>query len=177
MSTALIIALMVAIVPLDRHRFHAETEASALDRYWTIANSIVGEGADEDLTLFLLATARHESGFGHKVHSGERKGDNGKSWGLYQIMCGPLASCQIPRLPEFTAGEIVGITDLNTRYATHVGSVHLRFHIKRCGGNPHCVFKNYMGAPSPLSVEHQRRVNARVSTFYRLKRLAKEKSQ
>lgn len=171
---------MVALVPLDRHKFHKESEGSAKRRYVTIANTIRADTDDPRLIAFLLATARHESGFDHRVHAGTLKGDvtkrypTGRSWGLYQIMCGAPTTCRVP-ITDYRGGEIVGLSYLNTAYSTNAASTHLKFHIKRCGGNPYCVFRNYLGAPpGPLTVEVQKRVNSRVYTFYRLLRLAKE---
>lgn len=181
MKAALIITLMLTIVPLDRHEFRQEPEEDARARYWTIANTIRAETEDPKLTAFLLATARHESGFDRRVHIGTLKGDiskrhpKGQSWGLYQIMCGPHASCKVP-ITDLTGGDIVGLSYLRTRYATLAGAEHLRFHIKRCGGNPYCVFRNYLGAPKGvLSQELQKRVNSRVYTYQRLLRLAEKK--
>lgn len=160
----LVLALICLLVPPANQKHNGEDEDAASARYAVIADAVADEsGADRRLAAFLLTVARHESAFVRTVHTGKRRGDRGRSWGLFQIMCGLRADSVVPAT-EYRAREIVGVNAASTRRAVDAAAVHLRKHIKRCKGQPTCVFKSYGG----VSRTGDKRIVARVNTYHRL---------
>lgn len=175
MQSATLLAIMLALVPPANHKHNGESEESARARYEVIAEAVAEESkGNARLALFLLVVARYESTFARKVHTGKVRGDKGRSWGLFQIMCGPRPDGVVPGT-EYRAREIVGVDELATSKATHAAAVHLRKHLARCKGSARCVFMNYGG----VSQTGDPRIAARVGTFARLasKHLPKPKKK
>ncbi len=173
MKATLILALMTMLVPPKLQTYNGESEADAKARYAVIASAQSGL-EDETLTLLLVTTSRHESAYVRSVHSGKRAGDEGRSHTIYQFMCGRSPDCVIPRT-KLRVKDVVGVDLASTRRATTAAKIHLRFHLKRCNGAIRCVVRNYIGAPpGKLSKKLKRVVDARESTFYRLKAKVKK---
>lgn len=169
MHAEAILAAMIALVPPANQKQSGEAEPAARARYAVIANAIALEAkGDARLARFLIVTARHESSFAVTVHRGTRRGDGGRSWGLYQINCGKRRSSKCPRIP-FRAGELVGTSKAATARATKAGALHLRKHVLGCKGAPRCVFRGYVGAPrGPMSKRVAGIVLPRVTTYRRI---------
>lgn len=170
MKAAFIASLIVLLVPTSAHKFHGETPEQAAARYDTIAESMATvAGDDARLAAYLLTVARHESTFTLPVHTGKKRGDAKRSWGLYQIMCARYPASMVPGT-AYRAGQIVGTDASSTLRATEAAAVHLRGHIKVCKGAPMCVFKRYggVGNRKKIGPKTQARLNARVATFNRL---------
>lgn len=166
-----LIALMLWLVPADHHKFQPEDPADVVARYTVIAHAIADEvGEDRRLALYLLTVARHESTFARSVHAGERRGDDGRSWGLFQIMVGRRASYRIKDHPkEWRARDIVGLSHEATARSVWTAAWVLRDRIEGCEGQPTCTFKAYGGVRSgPMRGETKRRILARVDTYRRL---------
>ena len=180
MKATLILTLMTMLVPPKAQTHNGETETAARDRYGVIADAIQDDDDDDLMTLLLVTTARHESAFVRSVHSGKRRGDKtkkapkGRSWSIYQFMCGPRSSCKIPKT-DYTAKDVVGVDLESTERASDAARIHLGFYIKRCAGQVWCIMRNYIGAPKgKLSKKNLKVVRARVATFYRLKAKVKK---
>lgn len=168
MKAAILLILMMFLIPAEKQKHETETESK--DRYATIAKAISDESqSDKQLSLFLLTIARHESSFSKAIHSGKRRGDQGRSWGLYQMLCGRSKFAKVPGT-KYKAKDIVGIDYKSTRRATYATAFHIRKIIKRCGGRPMCVFKVYGGVGKKTNKKTQKRLEARVRTFHLLKR-------
>lgn len=167
----LIFSLLISLIPLNVHEVtHDESEASARARYEHIAASVAEEAEDSHLllALYLITVARHESALALPVHTGEVRGDHDRSWGLYQIMCGPHQTDPVPGT-DYQARDIVGTTRAATERATEAAAVHLRAHMKRCGArNAPCVFRAYGGVSKTATGPVADRIAARVATFQRL---------
>lgn len=168
MKIATVLALIVLLVPPAHQKHNGESEADARARYGVIAKAIAVEaGSDETLGLFMLSVARHESTFTRKVHTGKTRGDGGRSWSLFQIMCGKRADSVVPGT-RYRARQIVGTDYAATRRATRAVGVHLRKAIKACGGQPMCVFKRYGGVSQTEDPKVKARLEVRVKTYRRL---------
>ena len=164
-----LLVLISMLVPASaQEKLHNEPEAKAKARYSVIAEAITGE-ADGDMRLarFLITVAKHESSFTRAVHSGRKKGDAGRSWGLYQIMAGRYPISQVPGT-KYKAHEIVGVDIEATRRSTEAAAFHLRRAIRRCKGEPFCVFRSYGGVSRTYSPKVRARLEARVRTYSRL---------
>jgi hypothetical protein len=170
MQATLIATLLALLVPTTNHK-NAETDTEASARYAVIAEAIADETVDDEpLALFLLTVAKFESTLRLDVHAGDVRGDNGFAWSLFQLNVGSRdAATVIPRT-EITLGEIVGVDIASTRRATHVAALYLRRSIKRCNGEPRCVFAGYGGLSKHEASKPKRRaqLDARVATFRRL---------
>lgn len=163
-----LLSLMVSLVPPSNHKYGGENESDARERYETIATAISDiSGDDVRLAKFLLTIARHESTFRKDVHSGENKGDQGRSWGLYQIMCGRKSTNEVPGTSgKYLARDIVGTDWKRTYQATDAAAIVLRPIIERCSGNARCVFMAYGGvSKTNIETDVRRRINARVRTY------------
>jgi hypothetical protein len=169
MNTATLLAIMLALVPPENHKHNGESEADARARYGVIAEAIADEAdGDTRLALFLVVVARYESAFARKVHDGRIRGDDGKSWGLFQIMCGRRMGHAVPGT-DYRAAQIVGVDKAATERAADAAAVHLRTHAKRCKGSPACVFKGYGGiSKTAKGSDTDKRIASRVGTFRRL---------
>ena len=169
MTSVIILALITFLVP-PQHQKKRETIVEAKARYAVIAKAISAEaGADKTLALFLLSVARHESAFRRDIHTGTRRGDGGRSWGLFQIMCGPTTRSPVPmpfsRGTIYRAGQIVGVDYASTRRAAHASAIWLRRHIRRCNGKAMCVFKSYAGTSLTHTPTMRKKLAARVKTY------------
>jgi len=163
MKTTLIMALLVLLVPPTKHANETAAEVGA--RYGVIAIAIADETVDDRrLALFMLAIARHESGFSRDVHNGRRRGDKGRSWGLFQILVGRHADGLVPGT-EYRAHEIVGVDAASTRRSVDAAATWLRPMITKCHGAPLCVFTRYGGVGRNPPPEVLARLDARVATF------------
>jgi hypothetical protein len=161
----LFLALIVFLSPPSNQKWNGEDVDEALARYHVIAEAVTFEaGKDRRLALFMLATGKHESGFAIGVHAGKVRGDGGRSWGLFQLMCGKRPTCRIPGT-SFEAREIVGVDLDSTRRSAKAAATHLRIGIEKCGGVPSCVFRRYVGGKVPAT---DPRIRARVNTYLRL---------
>ena len=167
MKAVIILTLIMFLVPSVNQKYNGEAEDEAKIRYATIAKAIADETQNKQLALFLLTVARHESSFRKDIHTGKVRGDQGRSWGLFQILCGRKANARVPGT-KYKAKQIVGDDYDSTRRATHATGYHLRRIIKRCHGKPMCVFKGYGGVGKNVSKKTQKRLNARVRTYERL---------
>ena len=148
--------------------FQPETETDARTRYAVIASAIASEaGTDARLARFMITVAKHESSFARNVHAGERRGDGGRSWGLFQIMCGRHPTGIVPGT-SYRARDIVGIDTAATQRAASAVAFHLRKGIKACSGAPMCVFKRYGGVSQTVTPKQRKRLEARVATYWRL---------
>jgi hypothetical protein len=135
-----------------------------------IARSIDSEAKqDHTLALYLLTIARHESSYTRTVHIGHTRGDNGRSWGIYQMMCGARADAKVPGT-DYTARDIVGVDSESTDRATEVAALWLRGIISRCKGSSDCVFRAYGGVSKTATGPVADRIRARVATFNKLRR-------
>lgn len=153
------------VPPSAQEKFHDEPEADARARYAVIAEAVAGEvGGDMRLARYLLTVAKHESSFTRAVHSGAKKGDALRSWGLFQIMCGRYPISRVPGT-KYKAHEIVGVDLAATKRATKAAAVHLRRAIRRCKGAPLCVFRGYGGVSRTYSPKVKARLLARVRTY------------
>lgn len=161
--------MMAELVPPATQKHSGESEADAKKRYGMIATSIEkAAGGDRTLALFLIVTARHESTFSIRVHSGEKRGDGGASWGLFQINCGKSKTAKCPLIP-YRANEIVGLEAPATERSADAGARHLKAHMPGCRNDPYCVWKAYVGAPrGPMSPRIKALVHPRVTTYFRL---------
>ena len=169
--TAYTVYILIALL-VHPTRHADEPAADAWSRYGVIAEAIAAEAkGDEALTRYLLTVAMHESSFSRKAHDGRARGDDGRSWGLYQIMCGRRMNARAPGT-DYEAHHIIGVGPKATRRATEAAAIHLRTHIAACKGAPRCVFLRYGGLkrmPAPGKVAD--RINARLTTYGRLARL------
>ncbi len=172
--SALLLSLMVLLVPPKAHQHSGEAEADARARYGVIAEAIAAEaGDDQRLALFMLTAARYESTYARSVHTGRVKGDGGRSWSIFQIMCGKRADSVVPGT-KMRARDIVGADAASTARAAKAAAVHFRRHIKVCKGRAVCVFKNYGGVTRTAKGQVLDRIRQRVTTYQRLRaRLAK----
>lgn len=160
-----ILVLISMLVPAKAQVRHGETEVDAKKRYAVIAEAVAGEAAgDIRLAHFLLTVAKHESSFTRAVHSGKKKGDGLRSWGLYQIMCGKSRNAVVPAT-QYRAHEIVGVDLAATKRATDAAAGYLRFAIRKCKGEPACVFRRYGGVSQTYSPKVKARIDARVRTY------------
>lgn len=151
------------LIPAEKQKNETETESKT--RYATIAKAISDEAKDDKrLALFLLTIARHESSFSKAIHSGAKRGDQGRSWGLFQILCGRSENARVPGT-KYKAKDIVGTDYESTLRAANATAIHIRKFIKRCGGRPMCVFKIYGGVGKNPNKKTQKRLNARVRTY------------
>lgn len=175
MKAALVLTLITLLVPAKHQKHNDETEKAATTRYERIAEAISTESNDDKtLALFLLTVARHESTFRKDIHSGKQRGDAGHSWGLYQIRCGKDRNAFVPGT-KYRAHQIVGIDLAATKRATHAAAIWLRPFIKKCKGNPMCVFKSYAGLSKTEDPKVKTRLKARVKTYRRLVYEAKKR--
>lgn len=175
----LLLTLMTLLVPLKVQKIsHGESEDDARARYAMIAEVVAEEaGEDETLMLFLLAVARHESGYVKKVHAGKLRGDDGRSWGLFQVMVGYHPTDRIKDHPKgWLARDIAGTSRQATERAVWTAAWILRPIVEDCKGGPTCVFKRYGGvAAGPMRGETKESIEARVSTFHKLRRALEER--
>ena len=179
MTAKIILALMVLLVPPKAQQAR-ETEADATARYSVIAEAIAAEaGDDARLARFLVTVARHESSFRRDIHSGKKRGDGGRSWGLFQIMVSEHATQLLPRKARGTDGkllrarDIAGTTPVATRNAAKAAAHYLRPIIEKCAGAPLCVFSAYGGVSKTRIAGDEKlrdRLAARVATYRRLAR-------
>jgi hypothetical protein len=175
MKAAIIFLLMMFLIPADKQTNHGETETQAKDRYAVIARAITDEAQDDkQLTLFLLTIAKHESSFRKDIHSGKVKGDQGRSWGLFQMLCGRSPNAKVPGT-KYKAKDIVGVDYKSTRQAANATGFHIRKFIKRCNGRPMCVFKIYGGVGKNPKPKTLKRLQARVRTYRLLQQKTNEK--
>jgi hypothetical protein len=170
-SVAAIVALICALVPAARQSHNGESEADALDRYATIARAVAATSTSDVRALYLLTVFRHESSFRRDVHAGEKRGDDGRSWCLGQIMIGRGKTRLVPNRKE-RAAELVGVDIEATTTCARVATAYLDRAIRACGvERPACVMAYYGGVTS----EDDQRIHARVKTFQRLRQLAAAK--
>lgn len=167
MTLEAILALMILLVP---PHFQADGEEQARERYATIAESIAALSDDTDLTRYLLTIAKHESDFRRDIHSGDLRGDEGRSWGLFQILCGRDPDAEVPGDSGLRARHIVGTSKVQTANAVYAAITLLRPIIARCRAKPLCVFRTYGGVRGKGDRKTEERINARVATFERLKK-------
>ena len=174
MKSAILLALMISLVSPANQKHNGESEADAKARYAVIADAIAREAEDDPrLALLLLVVARYESTFARSVHVGKVKGDQGRSWGLFQIMCGKRSKAGVPGT-EYRAEEIVGVDELSTYRAVHAAAVHLRRHLATCKGNARCVFMNYGGVSKTAGATAIDRIEVRALTYHRLRQATKK---
>ena len=172
MTPHTIFLIMCMLVPVDSH--HAEHVYETIDRYWTIADTMsrVSKG-DRELAAYLITAARYESTYDLAVHDGSVRGDDGRSWSIYQINTGrnPLAMVPTRGVYRYLAKHIVGTDYRSTARATLAAAVHMRWHIKHCGRNaPLCVFNRYGGVPKNAGAKTRERISQRVTTWKRIRR-------
>ncbi len=169
---ALILALMLMLVPAEAQKHNGESAEAAQARYGVIADAIAAEARDDlRLSRFLVTIARHETTFRQVMHSGEKKGDHGTSWGLYQIKCGHKPDSKVWNL-KIKCRDLVGVSPKATAVATKAAATFLRPIIERCYGAPICVFKAYGGIPQDRLTTGtlRKRLLARAATYRRLVR-------
>lgn len=175
-----LLLIMLALVPLRSQTHRGEEEAAAKARYERIAAAIATEAAgDQALEAFLLSVARHESDYALDVHEGKRRGDGGRSYGLFQHQMPPAGSydkyIRIPKHPKkWCAKDIVGTDEASTKRAVWTAAWVLRPKIKVCKGNATCVFKSYGGlGRGKMKPKVKKRIEARVATYLKVRRLMK----
>jgi len=175
-----LLVIMLVLVPLRWQEHRGEDEAAAKLRYERIAEAIVFEAAgDKQLEAFLLSVARHESEYALDVHEGKRRGDGGRSYGLFQHQMPPGGAndkyIRIPKHPKkWRAKDIVGTDEASTKRAVWTAAWVLRPKIKACNGNARCVFKSYGGlGRGPMKPKVKERIEARVATYFRVHQLMK----
>jgi hypothetical protein len=175
-----LLLIMLALVPLRAQSHRGEDESAARERYQCIAHAVSKEAAgDQALEAFLLSVAKHESDYSLDVHEGKRRGDGGRSYGLFQHQMPPGGAhdkyIRIPNHPKkWRAKDIVGTDEASTRRAVWTAAWVLRPKIKACHGNAECVFKSYGGlGRGKMKPEVKKRIKARVSTYFKVRRLMK----
>lgn len=175
---ALLLAIMVLLIPPHYQTYNDEAEADARARYEVIAHAVAAEAGDDVmLARFMLTVATHESDYKRNIHSGKYRGDQGRSWSLFQILCGRSPSSDVPGT-NYTASEIVGVDLASTERAAHAAGYHLRIAIRVCGGQPTCVFRRYGGVSKKNETpEIIKRIAARVATYWRIRREAKRRDK
>lgn len=163
MKAAIILALMCFLVPPERQRHNGEEADAARGRYQVIARAIASVAESRTEALYLVTVARHESSFAEPVHSGEVRGDDGRSHGLFQELCGrgDMAECPGGEL----AKDIQGTGEVATARATASALRLLRRAVGK-GASPADVFARYGGVRD----RDDPRIRARVATFQRLRR-------
>jgi len=164
-----ILLLMLSLVPVKaQEKYQGEPAAEARARYEVIARAIKDEvKGDMRLAKFLLTVGKHESSFSRKIHSGKKKGDGGRSWGLFQIMCGRYPVSKVPAT-KYQARDIVGVDYKSTRAAVDAAAGYLRFGIRKCKGDPACVFRRYGGISKTHNPKIKKLIDARVRTYRKL---------
>jgi len=173
----LLLTLICLLVPPSAHE-HGTGEAApdARARYEVIAGAVALEaGDDATLAAFLLTVAHHESSFRSDIHSGDKLGDGGLAWGLFQVhpedkrANDPTAPL---RRSEHVAGDLVGTGAAPTRRAVKVTASYLRPYIRGCRADAMCVFLAYGGIArgrfDTLPAKVKARLYARVKTYQRL---------
>lgn len=166
----LILALMMILIP---PKYQAEDEADARERYYSIATEIAwATNDDQRLALFLLTIARHESSFRYDIHNGDKLGDHGRSWGLFQILCGTNRNADVPKT-AYKAHQIIGVDTASTARAVDAAVIIVRPLVESCGGRPMCVFKAYGGIGKNVDEKTRTRLVERVTTYKRLNALAR----
>jgi hypothetical protein len=135
----------------------------AIDRYSTIATAIADEaGVDDVLARYLITVARHESSYRLDVMNCATLGDEGRSFGTFQILTGAGRA----RFTGYRGPELCGVDLSATARATATAAAYLRFALQRCGGDrPSCVFSVYGG----VTTKADPRIVARVGTWFRLR--------
>ncbi len=171
----LLLALMTMLIPPSKQAYNGEAEADAEARYEVISEAIAFEaGIDKRLAHFMLTVATAESHYNHKIHSGKERGDQGRSWSLFQILCGRSPDSEVPGT-SFTASQIVGLDLGSTKRAAHAGAFHLRWAIRSCRGKPACVFRRYGGVTKKNETpEVLERIAERVATYRWIRKKAKK---
>ena len=161
-----ILLLLLSLVPVKaQEKYQGEPAAEARARYEVIARAIQDETrGDIRLAKFLLTVGKHESSFSRRVHSGKKKGDGGRSWGLFQIMCGHAPISRVPAT-KYAASDIVGVDYKSTRRAVDAAAGYLRFAIRKCKGDPGCVFRRYGGISKTHDPKIKKLIAARVRTY------------
>lgn len=172
MKTGLILALMLKLIPAHYQTVVSdETEKEAVNRYGMIAEAINGVSkGDAVLARYLLTVFRHESSFNRSVHTGDVRGDAGRSWCLGQIMIGTNPR-STSRFTAYPAKKLVGADLASTTRCARTAAAYLRWARRRCkNDNPSCVFRAYGSVRSAKD----KRIVARVSTYNRISRLAEK---
>lgn len=179
---AVLLMVMMFLVPVKAQKHRGEEEASAKERYDTIARAVAEEAdGDEQLAAFLLTIGKHESTYAKKVHSGDKRGDAGRSYGLFQLQLPVDAihhrDVRIPDHPKGWRGKDIVGTDLaSTKRAVWTTAWILRPKIKACKGNAECVFRSYGGLGSgELPPKVKERIDGRVETYFTTRRKMKGK--
>lgn len=174
--TELLLAILLHLVPAKAQEHRGESVDHARDRYATIGSAIASEASgDRRLISFLVAVARHESSFARDVHSGKKRGDAGRSYGLFQLQLPPAAAHdpyhKIPNHPKGWRGkDIVGTDEESTHRAVWTAAWLLRPKIRGCKGAPECVFRSYGGVPpGEMKPTVAKRIRARVRTYQRVR--------
>ncbi len=94
--SAWLLSILLLVAPPGRTPHETAVDGAA--RYALIANAIAhaaeetpplpGEHGRERFAILLAAVAVHESGLALDVDTGSRRGDGGRSWGLWQFNLG-----------------------------------------------------------------------------------------
>lgn len=168
MNAQAIATTIALLVPPTSHQYRGESETMAVKRYAGIAIAIDAVAKDDSrLARFLVTIAYHESSFRKDIQSGATRGDNGRSWGLYQFNIGLSRFYLIPNT-ELCAGDIVGLRYENTLAATWAAANFVGPIIEGCDGEPRCVFMRYGGISEEPTGKVKRRIDARVTTYKRI---------
>lgn len=179
----LLLVVMLLLVPARAQEHRGEEADAAKDRYARIAQAVAEEAkGDQRLAAFLLSIAKHESTYARAVHSGKKRGDGGRSYGLFQLQLPRMAihhtDVRIPDHPKGWRGkDIVGTDFESTRRAVWTAAWVLRPKVKACHGNAECVFRSYGGLPprGALKPKVKERIDGRVETYFKVRRLMKKK--
>jgi hypothetical protein len=135
----------------------AESEELGRERYAMIAEAIeietwrIGPKRRDRIRKLVVTVFRHESGFREDVQTGRARGDEGRSWGLGQILLGARGT-----VFGFHGVDLVG-DDLDAmRRCARVTVKLLDRGDRFCRGDVVCTLAQYGGAP-PQHPQIQRR--------------------
>jgi hypothetical protein len=141
LNTAAVFAVMVTLAPIRIQESRGEGPYEAIDRYYTIAESIAEQ--PKALRPYLIVVGWKESGFWLDVHSGALRGDNGRSWGLFQFHVGDDPNASLPGY-SWCAKDVIGTRYIPTLRAASYAAWRLRALVHRCSSSA-CVFGKYGG--------------------------------
>lgn len=162
--TEIILAAMLTLIPTKAQERHGEAAAAAAIRYAVVADAVAdAANGSARMAALLLTVAKHESSLRREVHTGKIRGDGGRSWGLWQVLCGKAGDA-CPRT-ELEAFQLVGVDAPATRIAAGLAAQYLRAAGKRCRWRSRCIFMAYGGVSKTTNLKVRGRIDARVKTY------------